>query len=321
MVYTLRPVSTLAASSVTDSVAVRLPKVFIVPLPDEFNSALLDCSADLPCQVPWLEQGLNHGRTWRRCQRRNMSGYFHGDGVDHGITAQQPFGPPVTTPSLTYTPEHPSIEQGEYDLDVYFHTMMRGYAGLVSDPSEADLFYVPSYHYWRLPCHPQANSSASFAALERRLADSIGTWIRAHPPRTGAHGPNFFTVVGMLCSCTASHCNPLQSRPDLDGSLRLFSYDTLPRGRTPSVNAVTPRGRVSTPDDEQLLRPFRLARGVVPYVSQLHGVQTWPTHLVVRARAQTDRAAVCPHSLRPSRGGVLKEFCRVFDRRGPSRIS
>lgn len=295
--------------------------------------------------------------------------------------------------TLTITPGHPSVTRwGEYDLDVYFHLFLQGYAKRVHDPQQADLFFVPVYYYWRLPCHPEATTAASFDRLEQRLAELIGKWITAYARRgqrpsqaslvptrhrsasnnaTAPHAlagtSNFFTVTGMLCSCAASHCNPLHKRASLDGWLQVFSYDQLPlralgqragQGYEGERHASWTSGheqahvgnellgggeRTSKPllgeedlsgdslvdaqvaSHRLLARQPYIARGVVPYLTQLHSVMPWeaadvrPILALFTGTAKKERACVsCGPCGCPCEGGTgtgcaytLNSWCNV----------
>eukprot|EP00908_Phaeocystis_cordata_P004565 Transcript_14952.p1 GENE.Transcript_14952~~Transcript_14952.p1 ORF type:complete len:1141 (+),score=66.73 Transcript_14952:163-3585(+) len=270
-----KPPKVADASSSPEPAAADFPRVFIVPLPAEFTTDLVNCSRN-PSKADLFDydffNGFDHFRTWKASERADDTEHFASSTPSH------PFGEPQDlnaslrprSASFTYTPLHPSPEAGEYELDLYFLKAMQGYARRVEDPSEADLFFVPAVSYWRLLCHPKATSVRAFQALERRIADEVARWIQEYPAPQPLL-PNFFSVTGMLCSCILSHCNPLDARPDLDGKVHVVSYDTLPMAG-PSSGECT--GRL-VHLDAAALRPFQIPRSVAPYVSQLHGVASW----------------------------------------------
>jgi len=229
--------------------ASSFPRVFIVPLPADFNRGLLSC--DRPSGEGWFARTHAGGGP--------RTAWFAGraDVARFGLTsAARPFGGGSRGGArFSYTAAHPSFEsptEGEYDQDVYFHTMLEGYVRRVRDPRDADLFYVPVYYRFRLACHPNASTHAGYTELLDQLGGVVDGWMRRFPPK---RGPNFFTVSGAICSCFEVYrhlsCNPLHRRRDLDGRLRIVAWET------------------------PVLVPPAARHVVAPYVSQLHGVLPW----------------------------------------------
>ena len=72
------PSATLTPDAATADAAV-LPKVFIVPLPAEFNTELLDCSAFARRPASFLEGGSYNFRNWRRGRSESSGAYFQHD--------------------------------------------------------------------------------------------------------------------------------------------------------------------------------------------------------------------------------------------------
>lgn len=253
------------------------PRVFIVPMPLDYNRGLLGCP-------------LFHILTKRcgsakfdKCEKvRFLYPPWFLKGEEDSVRYQQtktshPF---ATTSSyteygktLTYTPLHPFTSEGEFDADVYFHTMMEGYRNRVDDPHLADLFYVPIYftHRWR--CHPSADSESEYKEYEKKAVGIMAEWIHRFPPREG-RGPNFFFVSGEVCSCQDPPCNPFKNhRPELAKRIQVGAWEAPP----PSDRA----GPHVT----------------MPYMSQLHGAdwdvtETRPI-LVLAIMGERFRCAGC----------------------------
>jgi len=139
-------------------------------------------------------------------------------------------------PQLYYREQqHRGPYHREYDQDVWFHwELLESYGKLVSDPEDADLFYVPFYFKRRAFC--QTNHTALF----ERFEDLIEPWLRRFPPLAADNKrPRFLIAVADTCSCARvpaeemlpsfinplKICNPLVHRPDLASNLRVISWE------------------------------------------------------------------------------------------------
>lgn len=217
------------------------PKVFLVPLPSEWNRELLDCRTQLARVQKLCGDEYYSEDCMSKVEVKPSWFILEEDAHNTTLRFQQtspesPFGPIAKTTELhktfQYTPLHPRNKEGEYEADVYFHNMVEGYVNRVSRPEEADLFYVPVYWRRRLECHPDITNYEQLDAKKDEVANLIADWINRFPPRNGLVGPNFFTVQGGVCSCPrdqfieSSICNPLQRRPDMEGKLRIGAWES-----------------------------------------------------------------------------------------------
>jgi hypothetical protein len=256
--------TTTTTATTTAILEAEYPRVYIVPIPSEFHRDLLNCSLALE-----NNNGQNLKDAWHVKAEDNTR-------FQQMTNPKQPFGPistvtlntTTTTTSRSleyrYTPMHPHFDGGEYDFDVYFHTMMEGYFRRVDSPETADLFYLPIYKN-RNVCHPKG-SEHFLSAVRRSLEWWMQKYSNSKPNSNNNNNnnnnaqkqPNFFTVSGAVCSCHAdTSCHPARyydddTSMDLAKQIRVIAWE-----------------RFSNLSDE------KTGNLVVPYPTEIHELPNW----------------------------------------------
>ena len=245
------------------------PRVYIVPIPSEFNKDLLDCSIQL-----------------KKKSQKNLPNAWYAKVEDYQrfkeINPKEPFGKPTLSSTTTCrnnntttntscfthhhmaTAQHPHFDGGEYDFEVYFHTMMEGYFNLVDKAEDADLFYLPIY-VGRQACHPKGPDH-----FDDGIYHLVEWYMQHYPPRqkeknrskfttiniTNQSKTDFFTVTGRVCSCNKdTECNPIKkvhNAERLTTRLRMIAWERF------SPENDTNKGNL-----------------VVPYPTQIHEMSNW----------------------------------------------
>ena len=96
-----------------------------------------------------------------------------------------------------YNDEESGPYASEFDQEVWFHWELRTYPKLVTNPSEADLMYIPLY-FRRYLCDERGGFVQTFRT-------AMDYWIHTYPAKT------FFIVVGKVCSCIYDNRDPVWS--------------------------------------------------------------------------------------------------------------
>ena len=143
----------------------------------------------------------------------------------------------------------------EYDQEVSFHWELLKYAKIVSEPSEADLFYVP-YYFSRRAFH--CMSRENLGTFHADFAREIEPWLhRYSDPKLE---PRFFMASGEVCSCGTdpherqkigmdmSKCNPFfnnaidNKNKHLGNFIRPLAWEQVPRGLLDTIpkNTIMP---------------------------------------------------------------------------------
>ena len=126
---------------------------------------------------------------------------------------------------------------------------MKGYARLVHNPADADLFYVPVFNT-KLKCHADYGEK-----LLMRVANITGEWIDRFPAKDGL-GPKFFSAACSVCSCYEPKrdidCNPVTANRSLDDKVVTLAWESPVPGLHMSMPNV-----------------------VVPYITTLHDILPW----------------------------------------------
>ena len=233
--------SIMSSSSVAGSHVERckLPNIYVLPLQSEFADDLLSCTFSprwrcrerkgKPPFCTFSRSFLPFPLGWPAREGRDDHGFF----AAH-TSPRQPFG--QTTQGTSVLRSSLGLTA---DLDVHLSRMVQGYAFRVSDPADADLFYLPALWAFRLGCHPLASNRSSWAHLQRRFSDEVAAlleWALAGRPAVAAPVP-VLTAAGMPCSChheaaQRGGCNPVAARPALRQRLLVAALEPPPRGVT-----------------------------------------------------------------------------------------
>ena len=164
--------SIMSSSSVAGSHVERckLPNIYVLPLQSEFADDLLSCTFSprwrcrerkgKPPFCTFSRSFLPFPLGWPAREGRDDHGFF----AAH-TSPRQPFG--QTTQGTSVLRSSLGLTA---DLDVHLSRMVQGYAFRVSDPADADLFYLPALWAFRLGCHPLASNRSSWAHLQRRFS-------------------------------------------------------------------------------------------------------------------------------------------------------